>query len=144
MSVKLKETSNAQASSITQNFRGFFSSSTNHFLPVRSARIVRVVVRKGGGDVPFSTGNRRYFAALNRDQPRPFFLYNHPALYVEATFTTRSFCSRRRYSSTRRRGTAIPFRLVRSKRLLESLCPARAAIFFLFAFFSVNTYPAFK
>ena len=43
-----------------------------------------------------------------------------------------------------RRGAPPPYPL-RLKRLLESLCPpARAAIFFLFAFFSVNTYPTVK
>lgn len=68
MSVKLKETSNAQASSITQNFRGFFSSSTNHFLPVRSARIVRVVGSKGRRRRSFFD---RESSIFRRTKPRP-------------------------------------------------------------------------
>lgn len=68
MSVKLKETNNAQASLITQNFRGFFSSSTNHFLPVRSARIVRVVGSKGRRRRSFFD---RESSIFRRTKPRP-------------------------------------------------------------------------
>ena len=59
-------------------FETFFLS-TNHFLPVRSATL-ESSARKEDSDIPFSIGNRRYFAALNRrGQPRlapfPFFLF---------------------------------------------------------------------